>query len=215
MSNDDHHSREAELLKRKRELEQQLAAQTDTSQTGSTLATAPSPCKDATSSDVTTELRETFNEAFETIYMLEEALSPVANPPYAAFFRACSNDAAAEVRSLLLSGLIEINHVANGVTGLHLAACNGNIAVVQALLENGCEVDVQMGLVNAPYSAELNGATPYILAKANRQHYVANLLRGKGANPTARTENGHTAETLIPYLSQTIPGITAINMRVQ
>ena len=216
-STSDSQAPDAEPQKRKRDLEKQLAAHTEKTSGGSTQAVSTTASGEPHVSTATnvTALREAFAEAFETIHMLEQALSPLANPPYAAFFRACSNGSAAEVRSLVLSGLIDINHFVSGVTGLHLAACNGHSAVVQTLVDHGCFIDARLGMINAPYRAELVGATPYILAEANGKQSVASILRANGADTTARTDNGHTADTLIPCLRETIPGLRAINMTVQ
>jgi ankyrin repeat protein len=142
------------------------------------------------------ELRATLAEANENILMLEKAIVTAkqahdeAAPRYLAFFRACAEGEEPEARALLATGL-EINcHNQEGVTSLHLAACNGHTAVVRLLLEQGASVDPRLGKTGAALGPSFAGATPWFLAKVNGRGAVAELLYSCGADPNATVDSG-------------------------
>jgi Ankyrin repeats (3 copies)/Ankyrin repeat len=166
-----------------------------------------------------TELRETLAEADATIRLVDQALVPdkqaqdEADPPYEAFFRACQSGDVNALTAVLDS--VDVNHLASpGVTGLHVAACNGHVEVVRLLLDTGADIDSPLGILKSSYGYELAGATPLILAEANRRMPVVQLLLARGANRNAVTDRGHRGGTIIDVLRRIIPGLSAINLHI-
>jgi len=156
-------------------------------------------------------LRATLAEAHATIEMVEGALVPLPN--YAEFFLACENGDADTVRSLLPK--LDVNHSEPpGITGLHVAACNGHADVVTVLLENGAAKDPRLGVLNCAYGQKMAGATPLSLAYANRRTAAIQVLLSQSADPTASTDDGYTGKTLLPIIQRIVPGLQAIRFRV-
>jgi ankyrin repeat protein len=115
--------------------------------------------------------------------------------PYIAFFLACLNGDLAAARALLAPGM-DVNYHSGAATALHCAACNGHAAVVRFLLDQGASVDPRMGYVSGDLAPYLEGATPLILAIANRENSVAELLLARGANPREKTHQGYTGKMM-------------------
>jgi len=143
--------------------------------------------------------------------MVEGAL--VSLPNYAEFFVACENGDAETVRSLLPR--LDVNHSEPpGITGLHVAACNGHANIVTVLLENGAARDPRLGVLNCAYGQKMAGATPLILAEANRRTTAIQVLLSRGADPTAATDDGYTGKTLLQVIQRIVPRLQAIRFRV-
>jgi ankyrin repeat protein len=158
-------------------------------------------------SDYSTHLRAAIAGASSTIQVVQQALvrnqgaKEDMHPPYEAFFRACQNGDVGALSSLLSS--VDVNHRASpGVTGLHLAASKGHTQVVRLLLDNGVDIDPRLGLLNCSYGYQLAGATPLILAVANRSNDVVQLLLARGADRTATTDKGFSGQGIIELLQR-------------
>lgn len=112
----------------------------------------------------------------------------VQSPAICLAARAGSADAYAMVRALVERFEDDPNRPdGRGLTALHYAAANGDLAVVGLLLERGAAVD-------APQRIEGGGAggagddrqarvTPLYLAYSNGRYRVAELLESRGAKP--------------------------------
>jgi len=70
-----------------------------------------------------------------------------------------------------------------GMTALHLAARQGELDAVKAMLEGGAPIDVR---------AEGDNSTPLLVATINGQFDLAKFLLDHGANPNAAEHNGVT-----------------------
>jgi len=137
------------------------------------------------------ELREALAEAYENIQLLDKAVVTAKQAEddevlrYKPLFDACSSGDEPKARALLATGLDVNWHNKEGVTPLHVAACDGHLNVVRMLLEQGAEVDAPLGEVQSKLGISFVGATPWLLAKANQKGPVAELLYSYGANPNA------------------------------
>ena len=88
------------------------------------------------------------------------------------------------IRALLLSDMALV-HVrdAKGLTPLHIAAAQGNAAVVSELIAYHADVNAQV---------ESSGVTPLHLAACGGHHLVVHVLLDHGANPHALDQQGKT-----------------------
>ena len=157
-----------------------LAANQAASKTAKALAATPLP-----------ELREALAEARENIQLLDRAVVTAKqaedeeNLRYKPLFDACSSGDEPKARALLATGLDVNWHNEQGATPLHVAACDGHLNVVRMLLEQGAEVDPMLGEIQSKLGISFAGATPWLLAKANKKGPVAEFLYSYGANPNA------------------------------
>lgn len=88
------------------------------------------------------------------------------------------------IRALLLSDASLVNLPdATGLTPLHIAAANGNVALVAELLAYHADVNAHDAT---------HGVTPLHLAARNGHHQIAKLLLEHGANPQALDHQGKT-----------------------
>ena len=96
--------------------------------------------------------------------------------------RAGSADAYAMVKALLEGHKADPNRPdGRGVTALHYAAFNGDLAVVDLLLEHGASVDGPQRREGRARDDQQTRVTPLYLAYSNGWYRVAGLLESNGA----------------------------------
>jgi ankyrin repeat protein len=131
---------------------------------------------------------------------------------------AANNGDLSQLRKLLRDGADPNEHTGTGKTALHYAAQSKNVAVVEALIRAGANVNSEMtgnvtplmlsldmafgqpeialALIRAGANinvADKNGDTALIIAATESSGEVFRILLEKGANPNARDLNGETA----------------------
>lgn len=107
----------------------------------------------------------------------------VQSPAICLAARAGSADAYAVVRALVERFEADPNRPdGRGLTALHYAAANGDLAVVGLLLERGAAVDAPQRIVGGGAGDDRQArVTPLYLARSNGRYRVAELLESRGA----------------------------------
>ena len=115
----------------------------------------------------------------------------------------------------LIDAGADVRSAGAGYTALHLAAVRGDLAIVQALLAHGADINARQARGSptkqfpSGHALEhtLKGATPFVLAAWAGHLDVMRALVAKGADPSIPLEDGRTALMMLASrASQTLHG---------
>jgi ankyrin repeat protein len=125
-----------------------------------------------------------------------------------------------DVAKLLLNAGANPNAAGSGYTALHIAAMRGDLALIEALIDHGADLNArqQKGsptkrvVSGHALDVRLNGATPYLLAVRQFQLKAMKLLVSRGANPSISLFDGRTPLMVLagPQTRQGISGSDAL-----
>lgn len=88
------------------------------------------------------------------------------------------------------------NSVLHGITPLHVAACLGEVSIVQLLMAYGAEVNQPKTRARTAGGPGVEGSLPLHFAAANGHYEIVRLLLEHGSRPLAQDRDGQSPEAL-------------------